>query len=90
MTVRVFHATGSGGKAMGKLIDSQLSHFCLDITTIVCDYLFGGVWRDEDRFGAIERTQTPCVMSCGALDMVISFDCARTLPNHFCTTLKSL
>ncbi|MGF7419044.1 Tm-1-like ATP-binding domain-containing protein [Providencia rettgeri] len=80
----VFHATGSGGKAMEKLIDSQLLHSVLDITTTeVCDYLFGGVLAcDEDRFGAIERTQTPCLMSCGALDMV-NFGRPSTVPEHY-------
>ncbi|HGN1706960.1 TPA: Tm-1-like ATP-binding domain-containing protein [Providencia rettgeri] len=80
----VFHATGSGGKAMEKLIDSQLLHSVLDITTTeVCDYLFGGVLAcDEDRFGAIARTQTPCVMSCGALDMV-NFGRPSTVPEHY-------
>ncbi|WP_272674501.1 MULTISPECIES: Tm-1-like ATP-binding domain-containing protein [unclassified Providencia] len=80
----VFHATGSGGKAMEKLIDSQLLHSVLDTTTTeVCDYLFGGVLAcDEDRFGAIERTQTPCVMSCGALDMV-NFGRPSTVPEHY-------
>jgi len=39
----VFHATGSGGKAMKKLVDSQLLDCVLDITTTeVCDYLFDG------------------------------------------------
>ncbi len=82
---------------MEKLIDSQLLHSVLDITTTeVCDYLFGGVLAcDEDRFGAIERTQTPCVMSCGALDMV-NFGRPSTVPEHYqiayfiITTLKSL
>lgn len=80
----VFHATGSGGKAMEKLIDSQLLHCVLDITTTeVCDYLFGGVLAcDEDRFGAIARTKTPCVMSCGALDMV-NFGRPSTVPEQY-------
>lgn len=80
----VFHATGSGGKAMEKLIDSQLLHSVLDMTTTeVCDYLFGGVLAcDEDRFGAIQRTQTPCVMSCGALDMV-NFGRPATVPEKY-------
>ena len=40
----VFHATGSGGKAMEKLADSHLLHSVLDLTTTeVCDYLFDGV-----------------------------------------------
>lgn len=80
----VFHATGSGGKAMEKLIDSRLLDSVLDITTTeVCDYLFGGVLAcDEDRFGAIARTQTPCVLSCGALDMV-NFGRPSTVPEQY-------
>lgn len=80
----VFHATGSGGKAMEKLIDSNLLHSVLDITTTeVCDFLFGGVLAcDEDRFGAIARTQTPCVLSCGALDMV-NFGRPTTVPEQY-------
>ncbi|MEK2484626.1 Tm-1-like ATP-binding domain-containing protein [Providencia stuartii] len=80
----VFHATGSGGKAMEKLIDSHLLHSVLDITTTeVCDHLFGGVLAcDDDRFGAIARTQTPCVLSCGALDMV-NFGRPSTVPDHY-------
>ncbi|EOD2821379.1 TPA: Tm-1-like ATP-binding domain-containing protein [Providencia stuartii] len=80
----VFHATGSGGKAMEKLIDSHLLHSVLDITTTeVCDHLFGGVLACDDyRFGAIARTQTPCVLSCGALDMV-NFGRPSTVPDHY-------
>lgn len=80
----VFHATGSGGKAMEKLIDSRLLDSVLDITTTeVCDYLFDGVLAcDEDRFGAIARTQTPCVLSCGALDMV-NFGRPSTVPEQY-------
>ncbi|CAG9412015.1 Tm-1-like ATP-binding domain-containing protein [Providencia alcalifaciens] len=80
----VFHATGSGGKAMEKLIDSRLLDSVLDITTTeVCDYLFGGVLAcDDDRFGAIARTQTPCVLSCGALDMV-NFGRPSTVPEQY-------
>lgn len=80
----VFHATGSGGKAMEKLIDSRLLDSVLDITTTeVCDYLFGGVLAcDEDRFGAIARTQTSCVLSCGALDMV-NFGRPSSVPEQY-------
>lgn len=68
----VFHAPGSGGKPMEKLVDSQLVDCVINITTTeVCDYLFGGILAcNEDRFGAIMRTQIPCIISCGALDMV--------------------
>ncbi len=80
----VFHATGSGGRAMEKLIDSHLLNTVLDLTTTeVCDYLFDGVLAcNEDRFGAIARTGIPCVMSCGALDM-INFGHPKTVPARY-------
>ncbi|PHM30050.1 Tm-1-like ATP-binding domain-containing protein [Xenorhabdus innexi] len=80
----VFHATGSGGKAMEKLIDSHCLHSVLDITIAeVCSYLFGGVLAcDEERFDSIARTKTPCVISCGALDM-INFGHSSTIPEQY-------
>ncbi|WP_109407952.1 Tm-1-like ATP-binding domain-containing protein [Proteus genomosp. 4] len=80
----VFHATGSGGKAMEKLVDSHLLHSVLDLTTTeVCDYLFDGVLAcDEDRFGAIARTKTPYIGSCGALDMV-NFGRPSSVPEKY-------
>lgn len=80
----VFHATGSGGKAMEKLADGHLLHSVLDLTTTeVCDYLFDGVLAcDEDRFGAIARTKTPYIGSCGALDMV-NFGRPSSVPEKY-------
>lgn len=80
----VFHATGSGGKAMEKLADSHLLHSVLDIsTTEVCDLLAGGVLAcDDDRFGAIARSQTPYIGSCGALDMV-NFGHVSSVPERY-------
>lgn len=80
----VFHCTGIGGQTMEKLVDSGLVDGVLDITTTeVADYLVGGVLAcTEDRFGAIARTQTPCVVSCGALDMV-NFGPRSTVPAEF-------
>lgn len=80
----VFHATGSGGKAMEKLVDSHLLHSVLDLTTTeVCDYLFDGVLAcDEDRFGAIARTKIPYIGSCGALDMV-NFGRPSSVPEKY-------
>ncbi|QEI09095.1 UPF0261 family protein [Pigmentiphaga aceris] len=77
----VFHATGSGGMAMEKLVDSGLLSGLIDLTTTeVCDYLFGGVLAcTADRFGAVERTRIPYVGSCGALDM-INFGRPETVP----------
>jgi uncharacterized protein (UPF0261 family)/ABC-type branched-subunit amino acid transport system ATPase component len=68
----VFHATGTGGRSMEKLIDSGAISAVIDVTTTeVADMLMGGVLpADEDRFGAIIRTRTPYIGSVGALDMV--------------------
>jgi uncharacterized protein (UPF0261 family)/ABC-type branched-subunit amino acid transport system ATPase component len=68
----VFHATGTGGRSMEKLIDSGAISAVIDVTTTeVADMLMGGVLpADEDRFGAVIRTRTPYIGSVGALDMV--------------------
>jgi uncharacterized protein (UPF0261 family) len=80
----VFHATGTGGQSMEKLLED--GHICgaLDITTTeVCDYLFGGVLAcTDDRFGAAARSRTPYLGSCGALDMV-NFGAPETVPQHY-------
>jgi uncharacterized protein (UPF0261 family) len=80
----VFHATGTGGQSMEKLIDDGLIGGILDITTTeVCDHLFGGVLAcTDDRFGAVARTRAPYVGSCGALDMV-NFGAPETIPQHY-------
>jgi len=77
----VFHATGTGGQSMEKLIDSGLLVAVLDITTTeVCDLLMGGMFSaGQDRLGAIARTSIPYVGSCGALDMV-NFGAMDTVP----------
>jgi uncharacterized protein (UPF0261 family) len=80
----VFHATGTGGRSMEKLLDSGLLSGVLDITTTeVCDFLFGGVLAcTDDRFGAVARTRAPYVGSCGALDMV-NFAAPDTVPARY-------
>lgn len=80
----VFHATGTGGQSMEKLLDSHLLSGVLDLTTTeVCDYLFGGVLAcTEDRFGAVARTRAPYVGSCGALDMV-NFGSMDSVPERY-------
>lgn len=80
----VFHATGTGGQSMEKLLDSHLLGGVLDLTTTeVCDFLFGGVLAcTEDRFGAVARTRAPYVGSCGALDMV-NFGGMDTVPDRY-------
>jgi len=68
----VFHATGTGGRSMEKLVDSGMLAAAIDLTTTeVCDMMMGGVFAaDEDRFGGFIRTRIPYVGSVGALDMV--------------------
>ena len=80
----VFHATGTGGKCMEKLIDSGMIHGVLDITlTEVCDLMMGGIMSaGEDRIGAVIRTKVPCVFSVGALDMV-NFAALPTVPEQY-------
>jgi uncharacterized protein (UPF0261 family)/ABC-type branched-subunit amino acid transport system ATPase component len=80
----VFHATGTGGRAMEALGDSGLLAGFLDLTTTeVADMLVGGVLpADQDRFGAPIRTGLPFVGSTGALDMV-NFGARDTVPVKF-------
>jgi len=80
----VFHATGTGGQSMEKLLGDGLISGVLDITTTeVCDHLFGGLLAcTDDRFGAVMRSQAPYVGSCGALDMV-NFGAVETVPPHY-------
>lgn len=80
----VFHATGTGGQSMEKLVDSGMVAGVLDIsTTEVCDLLMGGVMSaGEARLDAIARTRVPYVGACGALDMV-NFGARDTVPAQF-------
>ena len=80
----VFHATGTGGQSMEKLLENGYLGGVLDITTTeVCDHLFGGVLAcTDDRFGAVARTRAPYVGSCGALDMV-NFGAPETVPERY-------
>ena len=80
----VFHATGTGGQSMEKLVDSGLLESVIDITTTeVADHLFGGILPcTEDRFGSIIRTKIPYVGSVGAVDMV-NFGARETVPKTF-------
>jgi uncharacterized protein (UPF0261 family) len=80
----VFHATGTGGRAMEKLVDSGLIVGVIDVTTTeVCDLLFDGVLSaGPDRLGAIARTRVPYVGSVGALDMV-NFRAIETVPEKY-------
>ena len=80
----VFHATGTGGQSMEKLVESGMLAGVIDVTTTeVADFLMGGVMSaGEDRMGAVIRSQIPYVGSCGALDMV-NFEAIDTVPQKY-------
>jgi uncharacterized protein (UPF0261 family) len=80
----VFHATGTGGRAMEKLVDDRLISAVVDVsTTEIADLVVGGVMAaTEDRLGAVVRTGVPWVGSVGALDMV-NFGAPDTVPERF-------
>ena len=82
--VLVFHATGSGGRAMEGLIDDGWFAGVLDVTTTEwADEVVGGVLTaGPDRLSAAGRKGAPQVVSVGALDMV-NFGAPDTMPQKF-------
>ncbi|WP_213816407.1 Tm-1-like ATP-binding domain-containing protein [Glaciihabitans sp. dw_435] len=82
--VLVFHATGSGGRALEGLARSGLLVGVLDLTTTeLADDLVGGVLSaGPDRLTAAGSSAVPQVVSLGALDMV-NFGPRETVPHHF-------
>ena len=82
--VLIFHATGTGGRAMESLVDSGFIEGVLDVTTTEwCDEVVGGVLgAGPDRHGAAARRAIPQVVSAGALDMV-NFHGMDTVPAAF-------
>ena len=84
----VFHATGTGGQSMEKLVDSGFVGGVLDVTlTEVADLIAGGIMSaGEGRLDAIARTGVPWVGSVGALDMV-NFAARDTVPERYADRL---
>jgi uncharacterized protein (UPF0261 family) len=82
--VLVFHATGSGGRAMEALIRSGSIDGVLDATTTeLADEIGGGVLSaGADRLEAAGAAAIPQVVSLGALDM-INFGPLDTVPELF-------
>ncbi len=80
----VFHATGSGDRAMENLVRSGLIQGVVDVTTTaVADEVVGGVLAcGPERFDAILEHRIPYVLSVGALDMV-NFGAKETVPQQF-------
>ncbi|KAK6515096.1 hypothetical protein TWF506_007443 [Arthrobotrys conoides] len=82
--VFVFHATGSGGMAMEKLILDGTFDGVLDLTTTeLADEAFGGVLSaGSERLKGAARTGIPIVVSTGALDC-INFGPKETVPEKY-------
>lgn len=80
----VFHATGTGGRAMEQLVAAGLISGVLDITTTeVADQIVGGVFPcGPHRFEKLLQAKVPLVISLGALDMV-NFGALETVPTAF-------
>ena len=80
----VFHATGTGGDAMEKLVEAGLIRGVLDVTTTeVADMVVGGVLAcGSARFEAILDSGVPYVLSLGGADMV-NFGAIDTVPERF-------
>lgn len=70
--VLIFHAVGTGGRAMEALISAGFIEGVLDITTTEwCDELYGGILNaGPRRLEAAGVCGVPQVVSVGALDMV--------------------
>src|SRR4029453_5768594 len=69
--VIVFHATGSGGRALENLVDAGMVDAMLDITTTeLADNLVGGVFSaGPERLTAAARAGIPQVVSVGGIHM---------------------
>jgi len=82
--VLVFHATGTGGRAMEQLIRWGGIAGVLDVTTTEwADQLVGGVLAaGEHRLEAAARKGVPAVVAPGCLDMV-NFYAPQTVPEQF-------
>jgi uncharacterized protein (UPF0261 family) len=82
--VLVFHATGTGGRAMEALVEAGMLAGVLDATTTeLADELVGGILSaGPERLDAAARTGTPQVVSVGALDMV-NFGPRESVPARF-------
>lgn len=80
----VFHATGTGGRAMEKLLSSGMLEAVVDLTTTeVCDMVAGGVFAaNQTRFDAMIAGNKPYIGACGALDMV-NFNAPETVPDRY-------
>ena len=82
--VLVFHATGTGGRAMESLIEAGLVAGVLDITTTEwADELVGGILSaGSTRLDAAAKAGIPAILTPGCLDMV-NFGPRESVPDKF-------
>ncbi|KAL7276477.1 hypothetical protein RUND412_000539 [Rhizina undulata] len=84
MEVLIFHATGSGGRAMESLVASGRISAVLDLTTTeLADELVGGILSaGPDRLTAASKAGIPQIVAPGALDCV-NFGAFSTVPKRY-------
>jgi uncharacterized protein (UPF0261 family) len=82
--IYVFHATGSGGRAMERLIAEGQIDAVIDLTTTeIADELFGGVLSaGPNRLEIAAKMGIPMIVSVGACDMV-NFGPKDTVPQNY-------
>lgn len=82
--VLVFHATGTGGRAMESLVASGLVAGVLDVTTTeLADEVVGGVLNaGPERLDAAAKHGVPAIVAPGCLDMV-NFGEQASVPKKF-------
>ena len=81
--VYIFHATGSGGRAMERLVSEGLLDAVLDLTTTeIADEVVGGVLSAGPERLSGARKGIPYVVSVGACDMV-NFGTEESVPREF-------
>ena len=80
----IFHAVGTGGRAMERLVESGRIVGVLDLTsTEVADYFAGGIFpATADRFDVFTKHAVPLVLSFGAMDMV-NFGPRASVPEKY-------
>ena len=82
--VFVFHATGTGGRVMEKVITEQRVDGVLDLTTSeLADELVGGIMSaGSDRLTAASKMGIPQVVSLGGLE-IVNFGPRASVPEKF-------
>ena len=80
----VFHATGTGGRAMQQLIRESAINHVIDVTTSeIADHLVGGTMSaGEERLDSIVERGLPYVGSVGGMDIVV-FGRPESVPAQF-------